>query len=194
MKLNLIATATALMLATASQAAVTVYTSQSAFAAALGTLSTEDFNDTTLVPGLSFVSTVGSIGSGRFNDRVFRGGPTTTFSFAGGARGVGAIFDLSPGGFGQALSFTLNLSGGGTELVPSEISTNVGTFFGFISTNRFNSVLITAGSNPGVAETYNLDNLQFGAGVPEPGTWMLMVVGFGLVGAGMRKRSPVVAA
>jgi hypothetical protein len=30
--------------------------------------------------------------------------------------------------------------------------------------------------------------------VPEPGSWALMVVGFGIVGAGMRRRSAVVAA
>ena len=194
MKFAMIAAATAMMLSSASQAAVTVYTDQSAFAAAMGTLTTEDFNDAVLVPGLSITTNAGTIGSGVFNDRVFRGGDTTTFSFAGGARGAGGIFDLTPGGFGQALSFTLNLSGGGTELVPSEIASTVGTFFGFISTNRFDSFLITAGSNAGSAETYTLDNLQFGGAVPEPGTWMLMVVGFGLVGAGMRKRSTVVAA
>ena len=192
MKLKLIATATALMLATASQAAVTVYTSQSAFAAALGTLSTEDFSDTTLVPGLSFTSTVGSIGTSRFNDRLVIGSAETTFSFAGGANGFGAIFDLNPGGLGQGIGFTLNLVGGGTEFAGSLLTSTVG-FFGFTSTNAFTSVTLR-GDSGCCAETYNLDNLQFGSAVPEPGTWMLMVVGFGLVGAGMRKRSTVVAA
>jgi hypothetical protein len=192
MKLKLIATTTALLLASASQAAVTTYTSQSGFAAALGTLSTEDFNDATLVPGLSFTSTVGNIGGGLFNDRLVIGSAETTFSFAGGANGFGAIFDMNPGGLGQGISFTLNLVGGGTEVAGSLLTSTVG-FFGFTSTNAFTSVTLR-GDAGCCAETYNLDNLQFGSAVPEPGTWMLMVVGFGLVGAGLRKRSTVVAA
>ncbi len=200
MKTAMLAAASALLLASASQATVTVYNSQAAFAAALGPLATEDFTDATLVSGLSIVSTASqaAITGGHYHDRTVLGGAQTIYSFAGGANGFGAIFDLSPGGFGQGLQFTLNLTAGGTEVVPVLAATQVGAFFGFTSTNTFSSVLVTSGTNPGVAETHDLDDLQFGSvaggAVPEPASWMLMVAGFGMVGAGLRRRSTAVAA
>jgi len=193
MKIKLLAAAIAAIMASAAQATVTIYTNEAAFIAALETSQLENFANQTLEPGLSFVSNAGTINTGRFNDRTVRGGAQTTFSFAGGVNGVGAVFDLSPGNFGQGLTFTLNLSAGGTEAVGQEIFTNVNTFFGFISNNRFNSVRIRAGSGNGVAETYRLDNLRYGvsplAVVPEPATWGMLVLGFGIVGIGMRKRN-----
>ena len=96
----------------------------------------------------------------------------------------------------MGLAFTLNLTGGGTEALGTVLSTEVGSFFGVISTQKFDSVLVTASTNPGVAETHDLDNLQFGlsAAVPEPASWALMVAGFGLVGANMRRRNRAVVA
>jgi hypothetical protein len=40
---------------------------------------------------------------------------------------------------------------------------------------------------------FALDDIAFGA-VPEPTTWAMLVMGFGLVGAGMRRRSRAIAA
>jgi hypothetical protein len=58
-------------------------------------------------------------------------------------------------------------------------------------------VYFTAGANEvitglrfratGVA--FELDNIA-GAAVPEPGSWILMIAGFGLIGAAMRRRAP----
>ena len=191
MSIKLLAFGVAALMASTAQAAVTVYNSQAAYASALGTSVIEDFSDNTLVGGLSFTSTVGNIGSGRFNDRVVRLGAQTTFNFATPTNGFGAIFDETPGGFGQNLKFTID---GITVVSPELSNAGAGTFFGFISTNSFSSVLITAGSGPGGAETYNLDNLQFNAAVPEASTWAMMIAGFGLVGAAMRRRATAVAA
>jgi hypothetical protein len=36
---------------------------------------------------------------------------------------------------------------------------------------------------------FEVDNVTFSAAVPEPATWAMMILGFGLVGASMRRRS-----
>jgi hypothetical protein len=38
------------------------------------------------------------------------------------------------------------------------------------------------------------DNVRFSAAVPEPATWAMMLLGFGMIGAGMRQRSRKVSA
>ncbi|WP_426169194.1 PEPxxWA-CTERM sorting domain-containing protein [Sandarakinorhabdus sp. DWP1-3-1] len=191
MKFTIFAAAMALTAATAGHAAVTTYTSSSAFAAAVSGAVTEDFEDSTLVSGLSFTSTVGSIGGGLFNDRPVKNEADTTFFFAGGTNAFGGIFNLDPGGRGQGLEFTLNLTGGGTE-VAGRIQYEAPGFFGFTSTNSFDSVTWRGFDDiNGSAETFNLDNAMFGsvsAAVPEPASWALMIVGFGIVGVGMRSR------
>src|SRR5205085_9429339 len=82
--------------ASAAQAAITVYTDQAAFLAALPGSTLEDFNDAVLAPGLAITSTVGTISGGLFNDQMVPGTQTTTFSFSSGQSGFGGIFDLSP--------------------------------------------------------------------------------------------------
>ncbi len=197
MKFNILVAVLAMTAAGAANAATTIYDDGAAFAAALSGVVTEDFEDSTLVPGLSFSSTVGAIGGGLFNDRPVKNTADTTFFFAGGTDAFGGVFDLDPGGRGQGLEFTLNLTGGGTELA-GRLQFEASGFFGFTSTNRFDSVTWRGFDDVnGVAETFNLDNAQFGnlsAAVPEPAAWGLMVVGFGIVGAGMRSRRQVAVA
>lgn len=41
---------------------------------------------------------------------------------------------------------------------------------------------------------FGLDDISLTTAIPEPATWGLMVTGFGLVGAGLRRRSRAVAA
>ncbi len=43
------------------------------------------------------------------------------------------------------------------------------------------------GANVGLIEI--IDNIEFGAAIPEPATWAMMIAGFGLVGGAMRRRS-----
>jgi hypothetical protein len=41
--------------------------------------------------------------------------------------------------------------------------------------------------------SFEIDNLAVSAAVPEPATWALMILGFGVVGAAMRRRKPKLA-
>jgi hypothetical protein len=89
----------------------------------------------------------------------------------------------SGNGFTSVGTFTL--SGVGTWI------SNTGEFTAGAGTSvvaRIVNTNIVAGGND-----FALDNISVG-NVPEPATWGLMVIGFGMVGAGMRRRSSAVAA
>jgi hypothetical protein len=180
-------------ISTQASAATMIYSDAAAFNLAAGATVTEDFSDGTLVPGLSITSSGGQITGGMFFDSVSPG-DTTLFSFSSGQSAFGGIFNLAdPGGPGLGLSLTLGLLGGGTETLSQEIlRTCQGCFFGFTSTNPFVSVTFNPGTQAGALETFALDDLQIApaqtAAVPEPTTWALMLLGFGLVGGAMRTR------
>lgn len=188
---NLLGAAALALVSTEAISATTVYSSQGSFQTNAGATTTENFADAVLVPGLTIISSTGSIGGGLFNDRLAPG-DDTIFSFSSGQSAFGGIFDLSPGGSGLGLSFTLGLLGGGTEMLTQELANScTSCFFGFTSTNPFVSVSLNSGNQGGVAETYNLNDLQFAAAapvgaVPEPSTWALMLLGFGFIGAAVR--------
>ena len=186
-------TTAALLLATVAapaMAAEVIYTDERAFRAAT-TPFVEGFDDATLRTGLEIDSTIGSISGGVFNDRVVAGSAQTLFTFRTPISAFGALFDLSPGGAGQGIRITLS---GGRNLSVEVSRTAFGEFFGFTSNTPFTSVLFRGGTQGGTAETYTIDNLQFGlAGntgpIPEPSTWALMILGFGALGVALRRRN-----
>lgn len=171
-----------------AQAAVVFYNSAAAFTAANPTQSVENFADTTLVSGLSFVSTVGNIAGGIWNDRLVPGGATTRFNFSSAVNGFGADFDMSPGGQGTGILMTITLLGGANEILSQQVSGGAQLFYGFRSDVAFSSVLFSAGTTPGgAAETYTMDNLRFAANaVPEPGS--LALAGLGLLACAFTAR------
>ncbi len=183
-----------------SSAAVTYYYTQASFLAALGasTPIVEDFDDTTLVPGLSILSTAGDVDSTAadlFYDRLVPNQASTTFILpAGGYNAFGGFFDLAgPGGAGLGITITTVLGGTLATEIPNSTA---GSFFGFITDAKFDYVVLTAGTQGGSAETYTLNDLTFGnvgAAVPEPATWGMMIVGLGVAGMAMRRRSTKVS-
>lgn len=194
----------AALVSSRAQATVTLFSDAAAFQAALASSVLEDFDDTTLVPGLSFdcVNCSIDLGSGRLVDQAQTGiGQRTRIKFATPVTAWGANFDESPGGFGKNLFVTFRLTDGFTTLLAGpQLAGYTGEFFGFISDDPFVFVDISPGTGVGSSERYNLDNMRFGiarvgapeAGVPEPAAWAMMIMGFGLAGARLRcQRTPL---
>lgn len=173
------------MAAIPAQAAVTVFSDQGTFDPENDDI-VEDFNDATLVPGLTISTNAGSIGSGQFNDRTVLGSATTTFTFAQPVVSFGGMFDLSPGGLGQGLRFFID----GVAVSSAVPLTSALQFYGVKSSVAFTSLRIESDSGC-CAETYRLDDARFGlatGAVPEPATWAMMIFGFGMIGSALRSR------
>lgn len=92
-------------------------------------------------------------------------------------QGFASLQSLFGGGF------STSLGGGGTRLLNS--GGNVGNIW-----------LVGAAFNnaDGKIDGFKLSNVTVSSPVPEPATWMMMIAGFGLVGAMMRRRRSIAAA
>jgi hypothetical protein len=170
--------------------------------AARGQVVQEHFDQAALGNGLSIVE-VGSghgwgVWGGAYDDRVVGDSSYTVFSFATAVTGFGATWDLSPAGLGQGLLLLVNGLAVSRE-IPNDIA---GGFFGVTSATPFDSVVIFGGSQGGIAESYRMDDLVFAlpgdgvfdpvlpppdigtptAPVPEPQTYLLMLLGLVAIG------------
>ena len=182
------ATALAVLCAVApASAATTIYNDRAAFDLATGgSLTFEDFSDTTFEnvslatnePGSAFLT------GGQLRARPTPAGTTLTYTFTSPTNAFGGDFDLSPGGAGNGLRFVLD----GGEIVSEEIGAPFVGFWGFTSDLSFTTLTVEAGSGPGIAETHLFDNLSFGfsapvAPVPLPAGLLLLASAlFGFVG------------
>jgi hypothetical protein len=204
----------ALTASTALGATIVTYTNSAAFNASTivgGTATvTEDFNTndslfTTFDIQGSANATPGFTGGAR-TSRV-----TTTYSElitldAGNMVAFGGTWNLAPaGGLAAGLRITVNLLGGGSQLLTEILgygSTGDGNspfFFGFTSDVAITSVIVSQAGQAGLfTEGYSLDNVlveQSGvvippvdppSGVPEPSTFGL--AGIAMVGLGLVRR------
>ncbi len=113
------------------------------------------------------------------------GGITQTVSHSGGSFVVS--FDIGQaGGAGNYVDF-----GGSTILSNIADTGGAWTHYSFTVSAGANPTLTFGFFNP--PSYYVLDNVSI-AGVPEAATWAMMIAGFGLVGAAMRRRSAALAA
>jgi hypothetical protein len=165
----------------------TIYTDESSFSSAAGSVTVEDFNDTVFNPGLGVtLSADGYIdtANGLLYDDLLRGFRETRFTFDSAITAfAGDIFDLSPGGVGYGIELTVFFSGGGSQVL-STIITDSG-FFGFVSDQAIDSVLLQ--DYTGGRERYNLYSLVYTSQVPEPAT--ILLLSLSLLGlAGMRRK------
>jgi hypothetical protein len=117
-------------------------------------------------------------------------GGINTINFAEGVNVFGMdLFQNFGGGSqsGTAVNFLIALYGSGGSLIQSfnpAVASGTGSFFGVLSTDAIFAAQV---SQPGGFAV--IDNVQFAAAVPEPATWLSMLLGFGAIGFAMRRRT-----
>lgn len=72
---------------------------------------------------------------------------------------------------------------GGTDSEATRPSRQVTFYFTPSEAATISGLTLKSGSN-----AFELDNLIFGSAAPEPGTWAMMIVGFGTAGVALRRR------
>jgi hypothetical protein len=160
--------------------------------------------------GGSCIDLDGSTGNGgtiSSNSYTFSAGQliTLSFSLAGNQRGAGAddfFAGFQFGGNTSIANYTLGGSFGGFNI--GGFTTSGITSFTSIadsapfSTYSLSFNALTAGSLRAIVGTSSTDNqgpvldnfrLSIAGGVPEPMTWALMILGFGVIGGAMRRRA-----
>ena len=199
---NYLAAAAIAAAAVAGSAAATVVFLPGVFGAPSGFTLVSDFDTSaaqSIVSGSNFIFPTGDIpgitASIPGNSTPYlsvQGGGVANISFGTAVRSFS--FDYST--VDNYNTLTINYADGGfTNLSGDDILTaglangRVSGSFRIDGDGRFISGLSLATSS----NAFEVDNLAISA-VPEPGTWFLMVAGFGLVGVGMRRRVATAAA
>lgn len=210
MRLRLLAVALASTMLASAGTAATFFTDAGAFNAATTGLTTGNFvgiagtGSFTSLPsftvagvnfdnaGADFVIDGGFFNNGYFGSQPYYSGQAnvlTTISFAG-TSAFGIVFGnyTSDGG---ALSFTLSDGSVFNASFPAQRG-NTG-FFGFTSATPITSISVN--NQSGGANVFDVVSFSVGAAgvVPEPESWALLIAGFGLTGAAMRRRRSAVA-
>lgn len=213
--LALTALTTALLTAQgAAQAALTVYTSEASFLAALSAAGVDSFDDLDPTAALAqplnrtagaygYSASVGAGGSfwpaGTLGGDAWLGVDqpldTVTFNaFSGGVNAVGGFFFGSDvyGSFTTAQQISVSASDTGGSLSQALLAPGTGSFLGFISTGAISSLQVWVGAQgsgeAGVWPTINNLTLGHALAVPEPQTYALLLSGLGLVGWMARRR------
>ena len=189
----------ATVVAGSANAAISTYTDLGSFNAAAGATTLVDFNSS---PDGSFDGTTYDVGPFSLTGLPTNGyGNMAVASSQVNANVCGSAVCGTPFGYtvtfdAPVTSFAFDLSG----ITGSGLTFTVGSdvfalpfqngFFGFVNSNPFTSIVVS-----GENEIHFFDNVRFGTGnaVPEPATWAMMIGGFALAGAAMRRRKAVVS-
>jgi hypothetical protein len=190
-----------------AQAALTVYTNQADFLAAATMSGTDSFDDMARAAidgplmrsagGLGYtVSTTataffpgGTAGDVWLSPNL-RWDVVTFNGFGADITGIGGnFFGSNLSGAFQAAS-VLNLvatdaSGSVTRTLTNASATS---FLGFISDGSLLSLSLVVPSTSSSTAWPTVNNLVLASAIPEPGTWLLMLGGLGLLGAAARRR------
>lgn len=123
--------------------------------------------------------TVGDGGGGTAAGFYQSDGFPQTVTFSGGVFTLTSIDFLS---FFNGIDALLTSSSGSIETINTTGTFNFGSGFSNIS-------FFTISSQEGGSDnSFVLDNITIAGAVPEPATWAMMLIGFGAVGAAMRRR------
>lgn len=99
---------------------------------------------------------------------------------------TGLAFGLTPGAIGDAGNPALTYAGTANGAIYEYVQG--GQRF---DANRSQIYQLTAGFfTQQTTYDFTVDRVTFGAAVPEPGTWALMILGLGTAGAALRRRHP----
>jgi len=219
MKLASMIAAVALAAASAgaADAAVTTYTSSAAFNAALAsfTPTVENFSSgsagQTIASGGSFngntyttsgnPSLDGTIITNQFNSftglslggnqsgsaQFFFSGDHVTVTFAAPVFAVGAFFNVNA----DSGNFGVTVGGDTASADSATYDTSTFVFAGLVSDTSFNSATFFSSDGGAGTASFNIPEIiSVAAGVPEPASWAMMLMGFGGLGAVLRRRRP----
>ena len=198
-----------MVMASAAQATVTIYTSQSSYLAAVGATGVDTFDDLTIdYQGTPFARNAGTynyIASSGPDSGLYGAGDgadhylatnyntdTITFSnFSSGVIGVGGFFFGSDanGAFIQGGTMTLKATDAQGFASYTLNDSTKSSFIGFVSNDALASVTLTPGNlfTDGIWVSANDLTLAVSA-VPEPESYAMLLAGLGLMGWMARRR------
>lgn len=206
-RLKIISAAALLLAASAAQADISVFTSQSAYLAAVSNTGVDTFDDLPIDAlggplnrnAGSYTYTVSSegaspilYGAGTGSDNWLstnnRNDSVVFSNFSSAVRGVGGFFFGSnfAGEYASSQSITLTARNALGELLTYELALPTqASFVGFLSTGAFSDLAVSTAGQIGIWPTIN--NLSVSA-VPEPATYGMLLGGLGLLGFMTRRR------
>jgi hypothetical protein len=217
MKLTSMVAAVALMAAGAgaANAATITYTSSAAFNAAIaGHQTVEDFSSGLagqtianggVFNGNTYTTTGGpvldgtiitnqfnsfsglSLGGNQFNGaaQFFFSGDSVTVTFAAPVYAAGVFFNVNA----NSGDFVLTAAGGTASTGGAVYDISTFVFAGLVSDTSFTSATFYSSDGGTSTASYNIPAIITAtAAVPEPATWAMMLVGFGGLGATLRRR------
>jgi hypothetical protein len=170
---------------TASAAVITYHQDNAGLRGALSQIVFEDFEDTTLLDGLS-ISGSGNIATGLLYRQILPARPSV-FTFDDAIFGFGGMIRAS--NF-NTLAITVLFEDGSEQVLdPFAVNPATKVYLGFSSDVGIRSVSVKPAGAAGSA--LYLDDLTYGHGVaavPEPATWGMMIIGLAVIGSTMRRQ------